>query len=69
MATKTLRAVMKWEVKTGERRGYYVACTPERGGGDYRGNDDRVGSWARDSISMEREAPEGYELVDGGFSE
>lgn len=25
---KTLRAVKKWEVKTGKNRGLYVACTP-----------------------------------------
>lgn len=32
-----------------------------RGGGDYRGNDERlVGLWARDVISVEKEVPEGY---------
>ena len=30
MARKQLKAVMKWEVKTGKNRGYYVAATPEQ---------------------------------------
>lgn len=34
------------------------------GGGDYGGGDSRVGTWARDVISMEKEVPEGYELDD-----
>jgi len=36
-----------------------------RGGGDYRGNNDQlVGTWARNVISVEKEAPESYtELV------
>lgn len=41
-----------------------------RGGGDYRGLiEEAVGSWARDVISVEREAPEGYELLDLPFEE
>lgn len=36
-----------------------------RGGGDYHGNNEElVGIWAGDSISMEKEIPEGYsELI------
>jgi hypothetical protein len=38
-----------------------------RGGGDYNGpNMDMVGTWARDVISMENEAPD-YTLVDCVF--
>lgn len=40
-----------------------------RGGGDFRGEDSRVGTWARDSISIESSIPEGYTSVDGTFSE
>ena len=32
-----------------------------RGGGDYRGEPPLVGSWARDIISVEEVAPEGFE--------
>jgi hypothetical protein len=35
-----------------------------RGGGDYRGDSDVVGTWAGDEISMEHEVPEGIELID-----
>ncbi len=31
-----------------------------RGGGDYHGEEEIVGSWARDIISMEREIPKAY---------
>lgn len=31
-----------------------------RGGGDYHGQDDAVGSWARHSLSYEEKAPAGY---------
>jgi hypothetical protein len=38
-----------------------------RGGGDYHGpNIDMVGTWARDVISMENEAPD-YTLIECGF--
>ncbi len=41
-----------------------------RGGGDYRGaNEMTVGSWARDVISVEREAPADYELMNPEFRE
>lgn len=40
-----------------------------RGGGDYRGDNPLVGTWARDSISIESEKPEGYEELDGTFVE
>lgn len=40
------------------------------GGGDYRGaHEDKVGSWARDVISVEREAPDGYCAVEFEFKE
>ena len=32
-----------------------------RGGGDYRGDSPHVGSWARDVISVEEDAPEGFQ--------
>lgn len=34
-----------------------------RGGGDFRGKDDLIGSWARDHISLEVDRPEGYTLI------
>ena len=38
-----------------------------RGGGDYRGpNMDMVGTWARDVISMEKDAPD-YTLIESVF--
>jgi hypothetical protein len=41
-----------------------------RGGGDYRGaHEDLVGSWARDVISVEREAPAGFTELECEFSE
>lgn len=40
------------------------------GGGDYRGiNEHLLGIWARDVISVEKEAPEGYEKVAYEFKE
>ena len=39
-----------------------------RGGGDYHGsNEDKIGIWARDIISVEEEKPEGYEEYDTGY--
>jgi len=35
-----------------------------RGGGDYRGGDENVGTWAGEEISMEYEVPEGIELIE-----
>jgi len=40
-----------------------------RGGGDFLGDDWRVGTWARDIISMESSVPEKYQEVDGNFKE
>ena len=40
-----------------------------RGGGDFNGEDSRIGSWARDVISLENHIYEGYSLVDGNFRE
>jgi hypothetical protein len=41
-----------------------------RGGGDYSGkNENLVGSWARDVISVEKAAPAGYEELECEFSE
>ena len=40
-----------------------------RGGGDFRGEDERIGAWARDIISLEEKAPIGYEEIDGQFYE
>jgi len=34
-----------------------------RGGGDFRGESDLIGSWARDVISVEKTIPEGYKLI------
>lgn len=43
-----------------------------RGGGDYGDNNpeyDSVGSWARDSISIEKEVPDGYKEETYNFAE
>lgn len=40
-----------------------------RGGGDFRKEDNRIGIWARDRISIEKELPESYEEIDGQFNE
>lgn len=40
-----------------------------RGGGDFHGNDDRIGMWARHSISLEKTKSKGYHEVDGTFLE
>ena len=41
-----------------------------RGGGDYGGtNEDKVGTWAWDEISVETKAPLGYKLEDFFFEE
>jgi len=40
-----------------------------RGGGDFHGEDDRIGSWARDRISVESEIPKGFTEMDGTFIE
>lgn len=41
-----------------------------QGGGDYRGNDAQlVGSWAYDTISVEREMPQGYQELVCDFRE
>lgn len=39
------------------------------GGGDFVGNDERIGEWARDVISIEKEVPEGFIEIDGTFKE
>jgi len=40
-----------------------------RGGGDFHGKDSRIGSWARNHISLEDHIEEGYKLIDGQFKE
>ena len=40
-----------------------------RGGGDYCGNDDYVGVWSRDRISLMKEIPEGYTELTPNFIE
>ncbi len=40
-----------------------------RGNGDFIGDDERIGSWARNRISMEIVAPDGYTKVNGLFKE
>jgi len=40
-----------------------------RGGGDYKGGDELVGTWARDIISVEQECPVGYSELVYEFSE
>jgi len=39
------------------------------GGGDYHGDSPDVGTWANDVISIERNAPDGYEEVEYIFKE
>jgi len=40
-----------------------------RGGGDFRGEDMKIGLWSRNSISIESEVPEGYKEINGNFKE
>jgi hypothetical protein len=40
-----------------------------RGGGDFRGENDMIGYWARDIISVETEIPEGYSQLNVYFVE
>lgn len=41
-----------------------------RGGGDYDGSEmDKIGYWARDIISVEKEIPEGYKELEVNFKE
>lgn len=40
-----------------------------RGGGDFHGNDTRIGTWARQKISLEEKIPKGYLEVIGQFYE
>lgn len=37
------------------------------GGGDFRGSNRKVGSWARDVISMEKEVPKGFTEIKPNF--
>lgn len=47
----------------------FVAEGNGRGGGDFHGEDPRIGTWARDIISVEAKAPKGFKEVDGVFKE
>lgn len=38
-----------------------------RGGGDYRGDNPHVGTWARDLIKLSKTLPKEYELLDINF--
>lgn len=40
-----------------------------RGGGDFHGKDNRIGTWARDILSLEDHICEGYQFQDGQFKE
>lgn len=40
-----------------------------RGGGDYRGEDEIIGSWARNSISIETIPPAGYDEINFTLTE
>lgn len=40
-----------------------------RGGGDYRGDNPLVGTWARSSIAIEKHIPRGYKQISGNFKE
>lgn len=40
-----------------------------RGGGDYRGDEDYVGSWARNRIALVNKIPEGYTEITPNFNE
>ncbi len=37
--------------------------------GDFHGESNLIGKWARDSISVEEEAPKGYEMIDFKLTE
>ena len=59
------------KTKIPDNDGWYIHPLPlltcegnGRGGGDFRGDSDLIGSWARDLISIGRDVPEGYkELI------
>jgi hypothetical protein len=40
-----------------------------RGGGDFRGENDMIGYWARDILSVEKEIPKGYAELNVEFRE
>jgi hypothetical protein len=40
-----------------------------RGGGDFIGEDSRIGTWSRDMISLEESVIDGYKLMSGQFTE
>ena len=40
-----------------------------RGGGDFHGEDSRIGTWARDVVSLEIVEPKNFKLVNGQFKE
>ena len=40
-----------------------------RGGGDFSGENEFVGSWARDVVSIEFDAPEGFTEIFPNFRE
>ncbi len=67
------KAMMKAEERNGLRVHPLSLLTAEgngRGGGDYRGSDENlVGAWARDVISVEKTVPTGYEPLDADFFE
>ena len=46
-----------------------TACGNGRGGGDYRGNPNKVGIWAGDVLSISLTVPKGYEKFVVSFSE
>jgi len=40
-----------------------------RGGGDFRGSNNYVGTWARDVISVESKKPQGFTEIKPNFAE
>jgi hypothetical protein len=76
LTNHTKKQVVDLTAVSGDEHGFkihplslFTAEGNGQGGGDFRGDDPRVGTWARDSISLEEQIPEGYELVDGQFEE
>lgn len=58
---KYLRKVKKNEVEAIFLNG--------RGGGDFRGSNNYVGTWARDVISVESKKPQGFTEIKPNFAE
>lgn len=67
---KTIRSISRYDKNWKIHPLPLLTCEGNgRGGGDFYEDDKRIGSWARDSISIEVDKPIGFLLVDGTFIE